>query len=82
MTEEQCVAELLAKGWTEGSTAHYFGPGKWWIGDAMADREKPLGLFCGGLSFACAATLPKLLAAPMDGSAGISVATYFGLVMP
>ena len=83
MTEAECVAELLAKGWTQGQTGQLFrSDSRWWIGDAMADRKKPLGVFCGGLWLANAATLPELLACTMDGSAGITVATYFGLRNP
>ena len=80
MTEEQCVAELLAKDWSPGRYNHTWRKGDWTI-------ERMLGggmysLFFDGRNMGMIRkTLADLLRAEMPDSAAVSVATYFGLVM-
>ena len=81
MTERECIEELKAKGWTDeshGCWGNYCSPDRqWWIVRTSRWELRRYGLF-----MPAADSLQALLCSTMPGSAGVTVAGYFGLRNP
>jgi hypothetical protein len=80
MSEQECIDELLAKGWRRYTFGDFRSPKGWWtIERTPMDNWR---LRRGDEVLARGGTLPELVRAEMPDSAAVTVATYFGLRAP
>jgi hypothetical protein len=82
MNTEECVTELLDKGWRGRWDYRLWSPKDVFCIDNGPGGTGPLTLWLSGTAMAAADSLPVLLGRTMPGSAGITVAAYFGLRNP